>query len=338
MTTLVTGATGFVGSAIVRRLLAHGEEVRVLVRERSDLRNLDSLRVEKVCGDLRNSQSMELACRGIKNLYHAAADYRLWARDSQEIFNSNIEGTDNVLRAALDAGVTKIVHTSSVCTIKLRSDGIPSAENDIATADDMLGAYKQSKFHAEVRCQQLIALGAPIVIVNPSTPIGPRDVKPTPTGRIIVEAMRGAMPAYVNTGLNFVHVDDVAEGHLLAMEKGRIGERYILGGDDLPLKSLLYMIAEIAGRTPPKIELPRRAIYPLAWAAESASLLTGKEPFVTVNGLRLAKNWMYFSSEKAERELGYRFRPVREAVQDAIEWFSSASPPGVYLSHVAAAS
>jgi len=323
MVAFVTGASGFVGSAVVRKLLERGETVRVLMREGCDRSNLLGLEVEYATGDLRDRASLKSAMAGAASVYHVAADYRLWALNEAEIYESNVGGTENIMRAGVEAGVDRMVYTSSVCTLGTKSDGAPSDESAPVSADEMIGAYKKSKFMAEECVNGWIGRGAPVVIVNPSTPIGPGDVKPTPTGRMISEAVHGKMPAYVNTGLNFVHVDDVALGHLLAHDKGTIGERYILGGYNLSLKALLEMIAALTGRRPPKIELPRRAIYPIAIIAEAVAKITGREPLVTINGLRLAKKLMYFSSAKAEADLGYTFRPIAETLAEAVAWFGA---------------
>ena len=325
MVTLVTGASGFIGSAVVQELMSREETVRVLVRRGSDRSNLLHLDprndLDYVVGDLTHPSTLEPAMEGVRSVYHIAADYRLWAPTDEDIYRANVDGTLNVLRAAADAGAQRIVYTSSVCTLKTSLDGIPANETDDSAAEDLIGAYKKSKFLAERHAQKLADEGAPIVIVNPSTPIGPRDIKPTPTGRTILDAGLGKIPAYVNTGLNFVHVDDVARGHLLAHDKGVPGERYILGGHNLSLKSLLCLIADMTGQPSPKIELPRHAVYPVALISELVARATGGQPLATVNGLRLSKKMMYFSSSKAERELGYSFRPVQDALEDALSWF-----------------
>lgn len=326
MTILVTGATGFVGSAIVRKLRARGEKVRVLVRGGSDRANLAGQEVDYATGDLLDPHSLAQAARGAAAVYHVAADYRLWSSDDRAIYDVNVNGTENVLRAAAEAGAERIVYTSSVCTLGLTRNGVPANEETPVSISAMVGAYKTSKFLAENVARDWATRGAPVIIVNPSTPIGPGDVKPTPTGRMIRDAMLGRMPAFVDTGLNFVHVDDVAEGHILAHDRGRVGERYVLGGSNLSLRAMLELIAQLMGRTPPQIALPRRLLYPIALAAEVVARVTGEEPLVTVNGLRLAKKHMYFSSMKAEAELGYAARPVREAVRDAIVWFGAALP------------
>jgi dihydroflavonol-4-reductase len=322
---LITGASGFVGSAVARIALEKGFAVRLLVRATSPRKNLESLDVEIVTGDMRDEASMRKALDGVRYLFHVAADYRLWAPDPLEIERANLEGAEATMRAALAAGVERIVYTSSVATLKVTSSGNSADETSPLKADQAIGVYKRSKVIAERAVERMIEQdGLPAVIVNPSTPIGPRDVKPTPTGRIIVEAATGKMPAFVDTGLNLVHVDDVANGHFLALERGRIGERYILGGENLPLQQMLADIAGMVGRKPPTIALPRWPLYPLAMGAEAVARITKREPFVTVDALKMSKNKMYFTSAKAERELGYQARPYREGLKDALAWFREA--------------
>lgn len=325
MTTLVTGATGFVGSAIVRHLLNQGEAVRVFVRAESNRANIDGLDVDIAVGDLREPATLRTAANGCDVVYHVAADYRLWALNPQELYDANVGGSRDLIRAAADAGASRIVYTSSVATLGIHKDGTPADEESPVTLDDMIGHYKRSKFLGEEAVVKLAKEdGAPVVIVNPSAPIGPRDIKPTPTGRMIVEAAAGRMPAYVDTGLNLVHVDDVAAGHLLACQKGVIGERYVIGGQDMMLAEILREIAGIVGRKPPTVKLPHNLIFPLAVAAEGwARLFRTGEPFVTIDGIRMAKKRMFFSSAKAERELGYTSRPAVKALRDAIDWFRS---------------
>jgi len=319
---LVTGASGFVGSAVARIARERGFDVRVVIRKTSSRQNLEGLDAEVVIGDMRDEASMRAAMKGVRYLLHVAADYRIWARDPGEIERANLEGTEATMRAALAEGVERIVYTSSVATLKVSPAGDIVDETKPAQAHQTIGAYKRSKVLAERAVERMVANdGLPAVIVNPSTPIGPRDVKPTPTGRIIVEAATGKIPAFVDTGLNLVHVDDVAIGHLLALERGVIGERYILGGENLSLQQMLADIAGLAGRKPPTIKLPRGPLYPLAIGAELYAKFSGKEPFVTVDGLRMSKNKMYFTSAKAERELGYKARPYGEGLSHALDWF-----------------
>jgi dihydroflavonol-4-reductase len=324
---LVTGASGFVGSAVARAALARGWQVRVLVRETSPRENLHDLNVEIVTGDMRDPESMRRALQGVRYLFHVAADYRLWAPDRNEIMRANLDGTRIVMTAALQAGVEKIVYTSSVATLRVKSatHGAPADERSPAEEHETIGVYKRSKVAAERLVESMIATQKlPAVIVNPSTPIGSRDIRPTPTGRIIVEAAMGKLPAFVDTGLNLVHVDDVAHGHLLALDRGQIGQRYILGGDDVRLRDMLADIAQLVGRKPPTIELPRWPLYPVALAAQGIARFTGREPFVTVDGLKMSRYLMFFSSEKARRELGYRARPYVEGLRDALAWFQHA--------------
>jgi dihydroflavonol-4-reductase len=319
---LVTGASGFVGSAVARRLADRGLRVRVLVRPTSDKRNIEGAPFEVALGDMTDEDSVSHAMRGARFVFHVAADYRLWARDPSEIMRANVVGTRMVMEGARRAGVERIVHTSSVATLDVERDAVD--ETHPLPDGGGVGIYKQSKVASERLVERMAADVLPVVIVMPSTPIGPRDVKPTPTGRILVEAASGKIPAFVDTGLNLVHVDDVAEGHLLAMERGRTGERYILGGQDASLREMLTAIAELTGRRPPTVNVPRASLYPLAWAAETLARFTGREPFVTRDALDMAAHRMFFSSAKAERELGYSARPYRAALADALAWFRSA--------------
>ena len=322
---LVTGASGFVGSAVLRALAGRGLALRALVRATSPRTNLADIHCEIVEGDMRDRASMAAALRDVRYLFHVAADYRLWARNPEDIVTANLAGADAVMHAALDAGVERIVYTSSVATLRAGDASTSVDETSPLDEGEGVGAYKRSKVVAERLVERLVAdRGLPAVIVNPSTPIGPRDLKPTPTGRIVVEAASGRIPAFVDTGLNLVHVDDVARGHLLAMEKGAIGERYILGGQNVSLRDLLADIAALTGRKPPTINLPRAPLYPLAWAAEAVGQITGKEPFVTRDALKMASHHMFFTSAKAERDLGYAARPYREALADAVAWFRGA--------------
>jgi dihydroflavonol-4-reductase len=323
--TLITGASGFVGSAVARTLTESGFRVRALVRHGSPRFHLDGLDLEFIEGDLRDAESVRRATDGVRYVFHVAADYRLWARDPREIFAANVDGTRNVMREALRAGVERVVYTSSVATLALRSDGTPANESQGLAESEGIGAYKRSKIAAERLVETMIANDRlPAVIVNPSTPIGPRDVKPTPTGRIIVEAALGRIPGFVDTGLNLAHVDDIAEGHLAALKRGVIGERYILGGDNVVFADMLADIARLVGRKPPRLRIPRAVAMPVAYAAEAMALVTGKEPFATVDGIRMSEHRMFFTAAKAERDLDYRPRPYLQGLQDAIGWFRQA--------------
>lgn len=321
MTVLVTGASGFLGSAVARRLLAAGYAVRVLVRENSPGANLEDLDVEIVIGDLRDAGSLARAVKGCAGLFHVAADYRLWVPDEGAMLAINVEGTRTLMLAALDAGVERIVHTSSVAALGLSKDG-PADEKTPVTYEYVIGTYKKSKYLAEQEVLRLVKQqGLPAVIVNPSTPIGPRDIRPTPTGRVIVEAANGRIPAYVDTGLNVVHVDDAAEGHILAYEKGEIGEKYILGGENMPLADILAEVARLCDRKPPTIKLPHAALYPVALVSEGWCRLRGGEPIATLDSIRMAKKRMYFSSNKARAALAYAPRPAHKALRDAVDYF-----------------
>jgi dihydroflavonol-4-reductase len=321
MRALVTGATGFVGAAVARALIAAGWQVRVLVRGGSDRGNLRQLMVEVVEGDLADSRSLERALEGCAGLFHVAADYRLGARDPTQLYRTNVDGTRNILNAARTAGVPRIVYTSSVATIGIPSDGSPGDEQTPVALSNMIGHYKRSKYLAEEVVRDAAGTGMSVVIVNPSTPVGPGDIKPTPTGQLVLDAASGRMPAYVDTGLNIVHVDDVAAGHLLAFERGKAGERYILGGEDLTLQTILGQIARLVGRKPPRIRLPYGAVLPIAYLAEGFAMVSGRSGRVTLEGVRMSRKRMFFSNQKAARELGYQWRPPLQAFEDAIRWF-----------------
>ena len=323
MKALVTGASGFVGAALARTLLAAGWHVRVLTRASSDRRNLRTLDVENTVGDLTDPASLERAVADCDAVFHAAADYRLWVPDPEAMYRANVDGTRHLIAAAHRAGVKRIVYTSSVACIGLPADGSPGTEATPVALTEMVGHYKRSKFLAERAALEAAAEGAPVVIVNPAAPVGPRDVKPTPTGQIVLDAALGRTPAYVDTGLNIVHVDDVAAGHVLAFHRGRIGERYILGGQNLPLRDILIEITRQAGRAPPRVKLPHGVVLPIAYVAEWIARLTGRPTRVTVDSVRMARKRMYFSSDKAARELGYGFRPAALAIADALEWFGA---------------
>ncbi|MEC7875977.1 MAG: hopanoid-associated sugar epimerase [Pseudomonadota bacterium] len=323
MKVLITGATGFLGSAVLRLLVNEGYNVRVLVRENANMRNLEKFDIEVIRGDLQNTDSLKPAVHSCDQLFHVAADYRLWVPNPEQMYKTNIDGTRNLIMAATNAGVEKIVYTSSVATLGINEDGTPADEITPSSLEDMIGTYKRSKFLAEQTVKGLITKkSCPVTIVNPSTPVGPYDIKPTPTGKIILDTIRNRMPAYVETGLNIVHVDDVAQGHLLAMEKGEIGERYILGGDDMSLESIISYLCNSENINPPKIKLPHNFILPIAWIMECIAKFTGNEPLATIDGVRMSKKMMYFSSKKARRKLGYYSRPATEGLKDALEWFN----------------
>jgi dihydroflavonol-4-reductase len=319
---LVTGSSGFIGSAVARLLIAEGASVRLILRSTSSHANVAGLNAEVSIGDLRDRNAVRKAIHGIDTMYHIAADYRIWARNPQEIVDNNREMTRCVMEAALEAGVKRIVYTSSVATLEPFTDGRLSDETHPLAEHAAIGAYKRSKVIAERLVENMIAeRGLPAIIVNPSAPIGPRDIRPTPTGRIVLEAASGRLPAYVDTGLNIAHVDDVAAGHLAACRKGQVGQRYILGGQNVELRTVLGEIAGLVGRAAPRIRLPRRILFPFAYLSELLAAITGQEPMATIDGLRMAKYYMFFSSAKAERELGYTARPYVEALRDSIAWF-----------------
>lgn len=322
MRSLVTGATGFLGSAVMRCLLTAGHEVRVLVRENSNLKNISNFPVEVFEGDLRNRMSLERALADCQNLFHVAADYRLWVPDPDTMHAINVEGTRSLITAASNAGLERIVYTSSVATLGLTADGTPANEETPCSLESVIGSYKRSKFLAEQVVKRLTQeLSLPLVIVNPSAPIGPGDIRPTPTGRLVVDALTERMPAYVNTGLNIAHVDDIAFGHLLALQHGKAGERYILGGDNMTLFQILQAIDEINGLPQKRIKIPTDLMFPIAWCMEKIATLTHTEPRVTQDSIRMAKKQMYFSSDKAMQQLGYQYRPAYDALKDAVSWF-----------------
>ena len=320
--TLVTGATGFVGSAVARTFAARGHALRLLVRRGSDRGNIAGLDAELVEGDLTDPASLSRAVRGCRYVAHVAADYRIWVPDPHSMQAANVAGTRVLMRAALAAGVERVVYCSSVAALGLTGTSAPADERTPVYRSKIVGTYKQSKFDAERIVADLVATeGLPAVIVNPAAPVGPRDIKPTPTGRMIADAAAGRMPAYVDTGLNIVHVDDVAEGHALALERGVAGERYILGGENLDMAALLALVDEVTGRRQRRVRLPVGALWPVALASEAVARMTGTEPRVARDHLRMARKTMFFSSARAEAELGYRPRPARAAIADAIDWF-----------------
>ena len=322
MTTLVTGATGFVGSHVARQLVSSGENVRVLVRPTSNFKLLEDLRVERVEGDLRDAGSIERAMRGVRRVFHVAADYRLWTQHPEELYESNVEGTRRLIAAAERAGVERIVYTSTVATIAVPQHGaaLPN-EATAARLEEMIGHYKRSKFLAEQVALDAAKAGAPVVIVNPTAPVGPGDWKPTPTGRIILDFLLGKMPAYVDTGLNVVAVEDVAAGHLLAAEKGRSGDRYILGGRNMTLKEILDALAAITGRRAPRLKLPHVVALAAGYADEWYSRLAGREPQIPVEGVKMSRHKMFVESDKAARELGYAPGKIEAGLERAVRWY-----------------
>ena len=319
---LVTGATGFVGSAVARVLVARGHRLRLLVRAGSDRRNIAGLDAELVEGDLARPEGFAGALRGCRGLFHVAADYRLWVPDPAAMMRANVEGTRLLMLAAQQEGVARIVYCSSVAALGLFGDGRVADETTPVHQESLIGVYKRSKYQAEQEVLNLVReRGLPAVIVNPSTPIGPRDIKPTPTGLMIADAVAGRMPAYVDSGLNVVHVDDVAEGHALAYELGVVGERYILGGEDMTLRALFGVVCEAAGVRAPRIRLPQTALWPVAVASEWAARGFGVAPRVTREMLAMSRKKMFFSSAKARAALGYAPRPAAAALRDAVAWF-----------------
>lgn len=319
--TLVTGATGFVGSHVAGQLASAGHTVRVLVRSTSKFDVLKDLPAERVEGDLCDAASLERAMRGVRQLFHVAADYRLWTRHPEEVYESNVAGTRRLFEAAQRAGVERIVYTSTVATMAVPRNGALANEETRASLEEMIGHYKRSKFLAEQEAIQFASAGVPIVIVNPTAPVGPGDWKPTPTGRIILDFLNGRMPAYVDTGLNIVAVEDVAAGHLLTAEKGRIGERYILGARNMTLKQILDALAAITGRPAPRVRLPHAVALAAGYADELFSRIVGREPRIPVEGVKMSRHRMFVESDKAERELGYKPGHAEKALERAVRWY-----------------
>lgn len=321
MKTFVTGATGFIGASIVRELLKDGREVRVLVRSASNISNLKGLDVEIWKGDLLDTAGLRRGLKGCDILYHAAADYRLWTRNPDEMYRINVGGTAAILEAALENGITRVVYTSSVGTLGNPGNGAPGTEETEVSLADMVGPYKKSKFLAEREAERFVARGLPVVIVNPSTPVGPWDIKPTPTGKIIVDFLKRRMPAYLDTGLNLIAVEECARGHILAEQKGRPGRKYILGNANISLRDIFRMLQEITGIPAPKVRLPYAPVLVAAWLNERISQITGREPLIPLAGVRMAAHHMYFDSGRAVRELGLQQTPVTEALERAVAWF-----------------
>jgi dihydroflavonol-4-reductase len=321
MRSLVTGASGFVGSHVARMLVERGEQVQVLVRPQSSLKPLEGMPVEKVFGDLREPESLDRAVEGVDRVFHVAADYRLGALNPQEIYDANVNGTRNLLKAASRAGVRRIVVTSSVATIAVdRGDALPNEATE-AHLEEMIGHYKRSKFLAEKEALRAAGEGMPVVIVNPTTPVGPGDWKPTPTGRIIVDFLNGRMPAYVETGLNWVPVEDVALGHWIAAERGRVGERYILGGRNMLLKEVLDVLARISGRPSPRVRLPHAVAMAAGYADHVFSRMLNRQPRIPLEGVRMARHRMFVDCSKAADELGFKAGPVEAALERAVTWY-----------------
>jgi dihydroflavonol-4-reductase len=321
MTNLVTGATGFLGGHVVRRLLARGETVRALIRPSSVLCYIESLPMERVYGDLRDPLSLRSAMRGVQRVFHVAADYRLWASDPREIYENNVTGTANLLSAARDAGIQRFVYTSSVATLAVERPGVLPNEATETQLPEMIGHYKRSKFLAEQEALKAAREGLPLVVVNPTTPVGPGDCKPTPTGKIILDFLRGKIPAFVDTGLNLVPAEDVAEGHLLAAERGTPGERYILGGANMTLKEILESLARITGRPAPRMQLPYVVAYAAGLIENAIARLAGREPQIPLEGVRMARHKMFVDASRAQRELGFKPGSVEASLERAVRWF-----------------
>ncbi len=321
MKAFVTGATGFIGASIVRELLAEGIEARVLTRPGADIRNLHGLDIEICQGDLLDVTSLESGIKGCQWLFHAAADYRLWTRTPETMYRVNVEGTKTILNAALSAGIERVVYTSSVGTLGNPGNGTPGTEETPVTVSDMVGHYKKSKFLAEREAEKFIDKGLPLVIVNPSTPVGPHDIKPTPTGKIIVDFMNGKMPAYLDTGLNLIAVEDCARGHILAATKGQTGRKYILGNKNLTLCEIFSMLERITGMPAPGVRLPYLPILMAAYLNEGLSRITGREPLIPLAGVQMARKFMFFDSGRAVSELGLPQSSVESALGRAVDWF-----------------
>ena len=330
MKTLVTGSTGFLGSAILRELLDDGREVKLLVRKDADTANIDGSDVEIAYGDLRDSESLQSALNGCNILYHAAAYYSLWDRDQQLIYDINLEGTRKILEASQKKNFEKIIYTSTVGCIGLNEDTTPANENTFFNKSTLSNHYKKSKFQAEQIALQFARNGLPVVIVNPSTPIGPRDIKPTPTGKIILDFLNRKMPAYLDTGLNLIDVKDCARGHILAEQKGVPGERYILGNQNMSLFDILTTLEKITGLKAPRIKMPFWVALSAGWVCEMVSNhLTGKPPAVPLAGVKMAKYFMYFDSSKAVQKLGLEQNPVEKALRQSVNWFKENN----YVTH-----
>jgi len=322
MTTLVTGAAGFLGSHVTRQLVARGDDVRVLMRVSSTNRAIADLSLEYVTGDLRDPASLDRAMKGVKRVFHVAADYRLWAKRSQDIYDSNVGGTKNLLEAARRAGVEQLIYTSTVATIAVDRPQHPNESTD-AKLEEMVGHYKRSKWLAEKEALAAAKNGLPVIVAMPTTPVGPWDWKPTPTGKIILDFLNGKMPGYVETGLNFVGVEECAAGHLLIAEKGKVGERYLLGAENLTLKGMLDLLSKIAGLPAPKLKIPHGLALGVAYASTVFSRLIGREPGIPVEGVKIARHMMYVDCSRARRELGFKAGPVAAALERAVRWYEA---------------
>ncbi len=322
MTTLVTGAAGFLGSHVTRQLVARGESVRVLMRASSNNRAISDLSLEYVTGDLRDATSLERAMHGMKRVFHVAADYRLWAKNPQEIYDSNVGGTKNLLGAAKSAGIEQLVYTSTVATIAVDRPELPN-EFTGARLDEMIGHYKRSKWMAEQEVLAAAREGLPALVAMPTTPVGPWDWKPTPTGKIILDFLNGKMPGYVETGLNFVGAEECAAGHLLVSEKGKVGERYLLGAENLTLKGLLDVLARITGLRAPSMKIPHGVALGVAYVESAFSRLVGKEPQIPVEGVKIAQHKMFVDASRAVRELGFQPGSVTSALERAVRWYQA---------------
>jgi len=322
MTTLVTGASGFLGSHVARQLVARGENVRVLMRPSSTNRAIGDLSLEYVTGDLRDPASLDRAMKGVKRVFHVAADYRLWSKRSQDIYDSNVGGTKNILAAAERANVEQLIYTSTVATIAVDRPQLPNEFTD-SKLEEMIGHYKRSKWMAEQEVLKVAKTGAPIIVVMPTTPVGPWDWKPTPTGKIILDFLNGKLPGYVDTGLNFVGVEECAAGHLLASEKGKAGERYLLGGENLTLKAMLDLLSKITGLPAPRMKIPHGLALGVAYANTIFSRLIGREPGIPVEGVKIARHMMFVDCSRAPRELGFKPGPVAAALERAVRWYEA---------------
>lgn len=322
MTTLVTGAAGFLGSHVARQLVARGDDVRVLMRASSTNRAIADLSLEYVTGDLRDPSSLERAMKGVKRVFHVAADYRLWAKRKQDIYDSNVGGTKNLLEAARRAGVEQLIYTSTVATIAVDRPQLPNEFTD-AKLEEMVGHYKRSKWMAEREALSAPKAGLPVIVVMPTTPVGPWDWKPTPTGKIILDFLNGKMPGYVETGLNFLGVEECAAGHLLAAEKGKVGQRYLLGGENLTLKAMLDLLSKITGLPAPKLKIPHGLALGVAYANTVFSRLLGREPSIPVEGVKIARHMMFVDCSRAPRELGFQAGPVAAALERAVRWYEA---------------